>query len=97
MITMKKVLHQNRQNTWTVQAQVDPPPIPLIKSNNYDKLGKYFVKIKVHWDPMSENSDLYEFKMDLFDNGDPEDLLFFIHNFNKTLEASGTLGYGAKI
>ena len=58
---------------------MDPPPIPLIKSNNYDKLGKYFVKIKVHWDPMSEHSDLYEFKMELFDNGDPEDLLFYVH------------------
>ena len=76
---------------------MEPPPIPLIKSNNSDKLDKYFVKIKVPWDPMSENSDLYEFKMELFDNGDPEDLLFFVNNFNKTLEASGTLGYGAKI
>ena len=76
---------------------MDPPPIPLIKSNNYDKLGKYFVKIKVHWDPMSEHSDLYKFKIAFFDNGDPEDLLLFVHNFNKTIETSGTLGSGAKI
>ena len=77
--------------------QVEPPPIPLIKSNNSEKLGKCFVKIKVHWDPMSENSDLYEFNIAFFYNGDPEDLLLFVHNFNKTLEATGTLGYGAKI
>ena len=29
--------------------------------------------------------------MSLFDNGDPEELLLFIRNFNTTLEASVTL------
>ena len=43
------------------------------KSNNYDKLDKYFVKIKLRRYPTSEKSDLYEFKMALFHNGDPED------------------------
>ena len=46
---------------------------------------------------MSEKSDLYELKTDLFDNGDPEEFLLFIRNFKITLEASGTLKYGANI
>ena len=46
---------------------------------------------------MSEKSDLYEIKMALFDNGEPEELLLFICNFCMTLEASGTLKAGAKI
>ena len=49
---------------------VEPPPIPLIKSKNYDKSDKYFVKINLRSDPTSQESDLYEFKMSLFDNGD---------------------------
>ena len=33
---------------------------------------------------MSQKSDLYEFKSALFDNGDPEEFLLFIRNFNMT-------------
>ena len=74
-----------------------PPPIPLIKSRNDDKSGKYFVKIKLRRGPTSEKLDLYEFKMALFDNGEPDDILLFIFNFNLTLEVSGMFKYGAKI
>ena len=42
-------------------------------------------------------SDLYEFKMSLFDNGDPEELSLSISNFQITLEASEMLAAGAKI
>ena len=41
-------------------------------------------------------SDLYEFKMPLFDNWYPEEFLLFVHNSNMTLTASGTLEAGAK-
>ena len=47
--------------------------------------------------PTSEKSDLYEFKMELFDNGDTEEFLMFIHNSQITLGVSGTLGASAKI
>ena len=48
---------------------VEPPPIPLIKSNNDEKLDKHCVKVILHRDLTSEKSDLYEFKIALFDNG----------------------------
>ena len=35
--------------------------------------------------------------MSLFDNGDPEEFLLFVRNFNMTLAASGALEAGAKI
>ena len=35
--------------------------------------------------PTSENSELYEFKMALFDNGDPEEFLLFIRNLTLLL------------
>ena len=52
----------------------------LIKSKNDEKSEKYCVKIKFHRDPTSAKSDLCEFKMALFDNGKPEEFLFFIGN-----------------
>ena len=40
---------------------------------------------------MLPTADLYEFKMSVFDNGETEEFLLFIRNFNMTLTASGTL------
>ena len=76
---------------------VDPPLIPFIKIKKDEKLDKDCVKIKLHGYPTSEKSDLYVFKMCLFDNGNPEEFLLFIHNFQMTLGASVALTAGAKI
>ena len=46
---------------------------------------------------MLSTSDLYYFKMALFDNGKPEDFLLFVRNFNKTLVLSGKLKTGAEV
>ena len=40
---------------------------------------------------MPSTLDLYEFKMSLFDNGELEEFLLFVRNFNITLAASGNL------
>ena len=42
----------------------------MIKSKHDDKSYNDFVKLKLRSDPTSEKSELYEFKMALFDNGD---------------------------
>ena len=47
--------------------------------------------------PKSSTSDLYEFKMSLFDHGKPEDFLLFIRNFNTNLAATGMLNMDTKI
>ena len=46
---------------------------------------------------MQENSDMYEFKMYLFDNSEPNGFLFFVQNFNKALNASVMLAANVKI
>ena len=84
-------------NWGTVQVHVEPPLIPLIKSKNNDKLDKYCVKIKLCRDLTSEKLDIYVFYMTFFDNGEPEELLLFIINFQITLEASWTITDDAKI
>ena len=48
-------------------------------------------------DTMLENSDLYDFKMALFDNDKPKEFLLLIWNFNITIKALVMLKVGANI
>ena len=73
---MQNVSHKKNWNAGLVQLYVEPPTTPLIKSKHNDKSGKYFVRMKLGRDWTSENSDLSEFKMALFYNGDQE--AFFV-------------------
>ena len=77
--------------TGMTKPHVEPPPIPLIKEKHNGKSDKYFVKLKLLRDPTLSTSDLYEFKMSLFDNGKPEEFLLSVRNFNMNLALSGTL------
>ena len=61
------------------------------------KAEKYCVKIKLRRNPTSEKSDLYEFKMALFDNDEPEEFLLFVQNFKIILESSGTIASSENI
>ena len=71
--------------------------IPLIKETCNGKPDKDSVKLKVCRDPTSSTLDLYEFKMSLFDHGDPEEFILFIRKSNMTLAATGTLDTDAMI
>ena len=80
-----------------VQVHVGHMPIPLIKGKYDGKSDKSFVKMKFCRYPTSSVSDLCEFKMPFFDNGEPEEVLLFVRNFNITLAGAGTLETGAKV
>ena len=47
--------------------------------------------------PMSSTLNHYTFRMSLFENGDPEEFLMFVRNFNMTLAEIGTLETGSNI
>ena len=79
------------------QAHVEPPPIPPIKEMRDGKSDKDFVKLKLSRYPTSSTLDLYEFRMYLFDNDNPEGVLLFVNNFNKNPVVSGSLEKGKKI
>ena len=89
-------MHKKNWNTGVVQVHVEPLPIPLIKRKHDDKSDKDFVKIKLRRYLTSEQSDLYDFKMNLFKNCDQEEFLLFVRNFNITLKVSGMLETDAK-
>ena len=75
---------------------VEPPPILLIKSKNYDKPEKDCVNLTLRRYTTSDKLDIYEFKMDLFKNGNPEELLFFVCNSNMTHAVEVTLETATK-
>ena len=64
---------------------VEPPPISLAQETYHGKLDKYVVKLKLRRDPKLSTSELYEFIMFLFENGEPEEFLLFVRNFNMNL------------
>ena len=74
-----------------VEQHMGPPLIPLIKIKHDDKSDKDFVKLKLRRYPESDQSDLYELKISLFNNGDPEEFFLIVCNFNMTLDEKGTL------
>ena len=76
---------------------IELPPIPLLQETHDGKSDKYFVKIKLRIYPTTSTLDLYEFKMYLFENGDPEEFLLSVRNFNMTIAALWALEAGAKI
>ena len=57
--------------TGMTHPHIDPQPIPLIQETYDGKSDKYFVKLKIRRDHTSSTSELYGFKMSLFDNGKP--------------------------
>ena len=59
--------------TGTINPHIEPPPITLIKEKHDGNSDKYLLKLKLHRDPTFPTSDLYEFKMSLFDNGYPKE------------------------
>ena len=93
------LISQTKTNQWNheesfPQEQVESGGItnargsstnPLIKSNQNDKSGKDFVKLKLRRDQTSAKSNPYEFEIDFFDNGELEDFLLFVRNFNMPL------------
>ena len=73
---MKNIYNKEVWGTETNPSHVEPPPIPLIKETCTGNTDRDYVKLKMHRDSTSIMSDLYEFRMSLFDHDDPEEFLF---------------------
>ena len=94
---MNNVSHNKGWNSGTNQSHVEPPHIPLIKGIYDGKSDKDVAKIKCCRDPTSGMSDLYEFRMSVFDNGDPEEYLLLVHKFNMNIAVLRDLDMGTNM
>ena len=93
----KNVLHKKIWRTGAVKIQLEPSLILIIKQNNDKKLETYSVKVKLRKDSTSETSNLYRFKMTMFDNGEPKELLLFERKFHAMTEALGIITANANL
>ena len=94
---MKNISQNKGWNLQIKPSHVEPLPIPQIKETCNGESDEYFVRLKLCGYPTSSISDLYEFKISLFDHGEPEEFLLFFCNFNINLAETGTLDMDANI
>ena len=94
---MKNIFHNKVWGEDTNPVHVEPPSIPLVKSTSTSKSDGNHVKLNLRRDTTSSTSDLYEFRMSLFDHGEPYEFLFFVRYFKMTLAAIIMLETGAKV
>ena len=94
---MKNISHKKVWSTDTNTAHVEPPLKPLVKETSTGKSDGDYVKLKFIRGHTSSTSDLYEFRMSLFDHGHPEEFILFVQNFEMNLADTGTLEMEAKV
>ena len=80
-----------------VQARIDLPPIPIIKkdpqeSNEYD-----IININMRQNPSDAASEMYKLNIVTFENGQPEEFLQLMKNFNIAVDGTGTATLAGKI
>ena len=49
------------------------------------------IKVKMRHNPAPAGYETYEFKMAIFNNGSPEELLWFLEKVNKSIKVTGTM------
>ena len=89
-----------RNNKWInadVQAQIKPPPTPLIKVTNGNTEETNINKIKMCIYPASATSETYELKAQTFKNGKPEEFLQMTKEFKTDVDGTGTTFVTGKI
>ena len=81
------------------QAQIEPPPIPLVKKEP-DEVNDYdIVNINMHQNPSDADSETYKLKIVAFEHSQLEEFLQTMNNFKREVDgkvntmASGKINY----
>ena len=61
-----------------IQAQSEPPPIPLTKEHEEEEFVSHVLKVKMWRNPAWTTSKTYMLKTAVFENGQLEELLEFL-------------------
>ena len=88
---MQLFLRKKGYNFLTNSEHLEPLTNTLNKETYNGKSDKKIVNILLRIYPTSSTSDLYQFKLSLFDHGNQKEFLLFICNLNMTIRATGTL------
>ena len=80
-----------------VQACIEPPPILLIKETTGKVEECNIIKINMRQYPASAIYDTYELKVQMFENGKPEEFLQMMKDFKTATDRRGTTSATRKI
>ena len=86
--------------TWLsadIQAGVEPPPIPLIKLELDDERTIYIIKVKMRRNISLAASKTYNINMNTLDDGQPEEFLSLLKNFNNATDGTGATNSSGRI
>ena len=91
--------HEARKSKWLnayVQVRIKPMPIHLIRSVT-EKVEDYNIfKIKMHQDPASATSEIYNLKFATFENGKLKKILQMMKDFKTATDGTGTMSATVK-
>ena len=90
-------LGNNRRINAEVQARIDPPPTPLIRTPSGKVEECNIIKIKMRQYSASVTSNTYELKVQTYKNGKPEEFLQMMKDFKTTTDGIGTNSATGKI
>ena len=80
-----------------VQADIEPPPIPLIKVELEEEKASDIIRINMRWNPKLSASEMYKLKISTFKNGKPEEFLALMNNFKNAIDRTGTTSMSGSI
>ena len=83
-------LGNNRWINLDVQACTEPPPIPLIKATNGKTEETDIIRIKICRGPASATFNTYKLKVQMFENGKPEEFLQMMKDFKTGIDRTAT-------
>ena len=79
------------------QAHIEPPQLPLIKSDEEAEKSTNITEINMQQSSTSYALETYALKMDTFENGQPHDFLKLLKNFTTAINKNGTTNVAGQI
>ena len=76
--------------TTYVQSRIYPPPTPLIKVELYELHTTHIINVKMRRNTSQAISETYNINMSTFDDGQPEEFLAQLKNFEIRIGGTGT-------
>ena len=73
-----------------VQTCIELLQIPCVRPKEVQEKVCEIIKVNMRCNPASVVSETYEFKMTIFENGSPEEILQFLTNVKKSIKETVT-------
>ena len=80
-----------------MQTHIKHPSIMFSKKEDVDERQTNIIKAKMWRNPVSATLETYKLNTKIFENGQPEELITLLNNFNKATKGTGTTAVDRRI